>query len=147
MMNRVAGARLSYVVVALEGEVEREYIEITKATASTQDMTREQRREAKGGLVRKKRVEPAGFLVYFPRGHVLRFRDRYELEQYGLDKEPVPINMTGLYNPNSPVGKMMMGQDAQIRAAGYKDLERMTMMLATAKSGKVLMPEQMIEAE
>lgn len=126
-----AGVRLAYVVVALEGTVERE-----KVTWSKKD-----------GLKTKTVAEPAGFMVYFPRGHALRLRDKAALARYGLDKRPPIINLQGLNDPNSPLGKMLMSQDEEIRHSGYIDLEKAVINLATAKSGPMLMPEQVQQAQ
>lgn len=132
MMPRIPGARLSFVVVDLKdmGQIEREVVHFEKGK----------------GLVREMKTQDAGYMVYFPRGHAIRIRNDEELRRYGFHREPRIINMTGLSDPNSPVGKMMMAQDDEIRKGAYADLEKMVIRLATAKSGNVLMPEQMDES-
>jgi len=74
------GARLAYVVVDLHqsvGTVKRPVTTWTK----------------KDGLKTKMVEEPAGYLVYFPRGHVIRCKDKETLRQYGLDGMPPIINL------------------------------------------------------
>jgi len=131
MMPRIPGARLSFVVVSLKdmGPIQREVVRFEKGK----------------GLVREMQEQDPGYMVYFPRGHAIRIRDDEELRRHGFHREPRIINMTGLNDPNSPVGKIMMAQDDEIRRGAYADLEKMVMRLATAKSGNVLMPEQMEE--
>ena len=90
--------------------------------------------------MKKEMPVPAGNLVYFPRGHVLRLSDE-QLVHYNLNKKPRMINLQGLHDPESPVGKMMMAQDDATRANAYNDLEQAVMHLAIAKSGPVIMPE------
>lgn len=123
--QNMPGARLSHVVVALKGTLKRAVTVWTK----------------KEGLVQKVIDVPAGFLVYFPRGHVLRV-DEEHLKHYGLDKKPRISNLSGLHDPESPLGKIMMAQDDAARAGAYQDLEQMVMQMAIAKSGPVIMPEQ-----
>lgn len=121
------GARLSYVVIPLEDDLEREVTVWTKET----------------GLTKQMRSEPAGYLVFFPRGHVMRIRTEAELAHYGLDKDPKFMDMKGLYDPNTAVGKLFSSQDEDERAASYRQLEAHVIQLATAKSGRgSIMPEQ-----
>mgnify|MGYP000971123040 FL=1 len=117
----MVGARLAFVVVPLEGEVTRKINTWTK----------------KAGLGEKYVEQPAGCLVYFPRGHVLRIRDRAQLRLYKLDKPAKIINLEGLNDPNSPIGKMMMSQDEATRRGAFQSLEEQVIRLAEAKSGKV----------
>jgi len=58
-----------------------------------------------------------------------------------LNKKPRMINMQGLHDPESPLGKMLAAQDDAARADAYNDLEQAVMHLAIAKSGPVIMPE------
>lgn len=124
-------ARLSFVVVAMEGTVSREYTTWTKGE----------------GLQPKMVEEPAGFIVYFPKGHVLRFRTAAELKHYGLDKEPKFLDMEGMLDPNSAIGKLFMQQTDEDRAASWEMLEDQVIALATAKTGKIIMPEQVVKRE
>lgn len=128
------GARLAYVVVDLAqtvGTVKREVVSWTK----------------KDGLKRKKVEEPAGFLVYFPRGHVIRLKDKEALRHYGLDGQPPIVNLQGLNDPNSPIGRLLLSQDEGTRRGAMESMEKMVIRLATAKTGPVLMPEQLESEE
>jgi hypothetical protein len=128
MFAAQTGTRLAYVVRPLEGTVEREIVVFDKKNGE--------------GLVRKMRKVPAGNMVYFPRGHVLRLTDA-QLKFYKLDRKPRMINIQGLNDPNSPIGKMINAQDEEERHGAYLDLEKSVMQLATAMTGSVLMPEQL----
>ena len=133
---KMAGTRLSYVVVKLEGTLKREVV-VPVRTKNKHD--------GKPGMLTMKRVMkdvPAGWLVYFPRGHVIRIKDSEHLEHYGLDRKPQWINLKGLHNPESALGKMMNAQDDAARKHAYQDMEQAVMQLAIAKSGPVIMPEQ-----
>lgn len=127
------GARLAYVVVDLSetiGTVKRE------VTMWTKDK----------GLHTKMVEEPAGYLVYFPRGHVIRLKNKEQLRQYGLDKRPPIINLEGLNDPRSAIGQMLFGQDDAARRGAMESLEKQVIRLATAMTGPVLLPEQLEEA-
>ena len=113
------GSRLAYVVVKQEGEVKREKHFWTK-----------------DGIKKKLVSEDAGYLVYFPRGHAIRIKSMAMLRHYRLHREPHIIQLEGLNDPNSPLGKMFMSQDPQLRAASYRDLEQMVIDLAEAR-GKI----------
>jgi hypothetical protein len=115
------GARLSFVVVPQEGTVQRP-VQVWK----------------KGSGITEKYIEqPAGYLVYFPRGHVVRIADKKALQHYGLDKEAQIVNLQGLNDPNSPLGKIMMAQDEGSRARAFADLQKQVMQMAQAGSGKI----------
>lgn len=120
MQAHMNGARLAYVVVPQEQPVIREVHTMTKK-----------------GLQKKAVEQPGGYLVYFPRGHVIRLRNKSELRRYKLDQQPSIINLDGLANPNSPLGKLMMSQDEAARKGAFQSLEEQVIRLATAKSGKV----------
>ena len=113
------GSRLAYVVVKQEGTVKREKHYWTK-----------------DGIKKKLIDEDAGYLVYFPRGHAIRVRSLARLRHYRLHKEPSIIQLNGLNDPNSPLGKMFMSQDPMLRMASYHELEQMVIDLAEAK-GKI----------
>ena len=121
------GARLSYVVVPLDGVVRRELTRYTR----------------EGGLRKQTTEQPAGYMVYFPQGHALRFKTKADLEQYGLHVEPHIINMSGMHTRNSPMGKLMAAQDEESRKKAYVSLEDQVIKLATAHTGSILMPEQL----
>lgn len=111
------GSRLAYVVVEIEGTVQRPKAVWTK----------------KDGIKHKMVEEPAGYMVYFPRGHCIRIKDKKRLKHYKLHKEPTIIQLEGLNDPNSPLGKMFMSQDQTLRAASYKQLEQMVIDLCNAR--------------
>jgi len=113
------GSRLAYVVVKQEGTVKRE-----------------KHYWSKDGIKKKLIDEDAGYLVYFPRGHAIRIRSLSRLRHYQLHKEPSIIQLNGLNDPNSPLGKMFMSQDPMLRMASYHELEQMVIDLAEAK-GKI----------
>lgn len=124
------GARLAYVVVDLSetiGTVKRE------VTMWTKDK----------GLHTKLVEEPAGYLVYFPRGHAIRLKNKEELRRYGLDGRPAIINLEGLNDPRSAIGQMLFGQDDAARRGAMESLEKQVIRLATAMTGPVLLPEQL----
>lgn len=130
MQAHMNGARLAYVVVALSnmvGEtVQREVSRYTK----------------KEGLTRKMKAQPAGYMVYFPRGHAIRLKDEAALRKYNLDGPASIVNLEGLYDPRSPLGQLMVEQDSEKRGQLMTSLEQQVIRLATAKSGPVIMPEQ-----
>jgi hypothetical protein len=113
------GSRLAYVVVKQEGSVKREKHYWTK-----------------DGIRKKLVDEDAGYLVYFPRGHAIRVKSLAMLRHYQLHKEPKIIELNGLNDPNSPLGKMFLSQDPHLRMASYRELEQMVINLAEAR-GKV----------
>jgi len=130
MQLMMQGARLAYAVRKIEGDVERERAVYDKEK----------------GLTRKMVREPGGYMVYFPRGHVLRLSEAL-LKQYRLDRPANIINMEGLYDPNSPLGKLLMAEDEGGRTMAFKQLEEMCIRMATVKTGPIVMPEQLAEAE
>jgi hypothetical protein len=113
------GSRLAYVVVKQEGEVKRE-----------------KHYWSKDGIKKKLVAEDAGYIVYFPRGHAIRIRSMAMLRHYRLHKEPRIIQLEGLNDPNSPLGKMFLSQDPHLRMASYRELEQMVIDLASTK-GKI----------
>jgi|SRR5215471_5640443 len=113
------GSRLAFVVVKQEGDVKREKHFWTK-----------------DGIKKKLVSEDAGYLVYFPRGHAIRIKSLAKLRHYRLHKEPQIIQLDGLNDPNSPLGKMFLSQDQNLRMASYRELEQMVIDLAEAK-GKI----------
>jgi hypothetical protein len=113
------GSRLAYVVVKQEGSIKREKHFWTK-----------------DGIKKKLVDEDAGYLVYFPRGHSIRVKSKAMLRHYQLHKEPKIIQLEGLNDPNSPLGRMFMSQDPHLRQASYRELEQMVINLAEAR-GKV----------
>ena len=113
------GSRLAYVVVKQEGSIKRE-----------------KHYWSKDGIKKKLVDEDAGYLVYFPRGHAIRVKSLAMLRHYQLHKEPRIIQLEGLNDPNSPLGKMFLSQDPHLRMASYRELEQMVINLAEAR-GKI----------
>jgi hypothetical protein len=113
------GSRLAYVVVKQEGSIKREKHFWTK-----------------DGIKKKLVDEDAGYLVYFPRGHAIRVKTLNMLRHYQLHKEPKIIQLEGLNDPNSPLGKMFLSQDPHLRMASYRELEQMVINLAESR-GKI----------
>jgi hypothetical protein len=113
------GSRLAYVVVKQDGSV-----------------IREKHFWSKEGIKKKLVEEDAGYIVYFPRGHAIRIRSQAMLRHYRLHLEPKIIQLEGLNDPNSPMGKMFLSQDPQLRMASYQQLEQMVIDLAQAR-GKI----------
>ena len=113
------GSRLAFVVVKQDGSVKREKHYWTK-----------------DGIKKKLVDEDAGYLVYFPRGHAIRIKSLAMLRHYQLHKEPKIIQLEGLNDPNSPLGKMFLSQDPHLRMASYRELEQMVINLAEAR-GKI----------
>jgi len=124
----MSGTRLSYVVRQLDGQVERE---ITPFDTKKRE------------IVRKMQKQDAGYIVYFPRGHVLRFKNMDELKRYKLHARPRMINLQGLEDPNSPIGKLIAAQDQNERDTAFEALENQVIAMATARTGRVVMPEQL----
>lgn len=126
MVRNRTGARLAYVVVKMNGTLKR-------------DQTRY---EPGKGLQTVPTEEDAGYLVYCPRGHVIRLKTKEELAHYNIREGEAPIiNMQGLSDPNSPVGKMLSAQDDETRRGAWKTMEDQVIRLATAKTGPIIMPE------
>jgi hypothetical protein len=119
MQGVLNGSRLAYVVVKQEGAVKRE-----------------KHFWSKDGIKKKLVDEDAGYLVYFPRGHAIRVKSLAMLKHYQLHKEPKIIQLEGLNDPNSPLGKMFLSQDPHLRMASYRELEQMVIDLAQAR-GKI----------
>jgi len=120
------GTRLQYVVQKLAGKVKR-YVHSWE----------------NGQIVKKVVDEPAGFMVYFPRGHALRITNLSRLKHFGLDQKAKFTNMEGMVDPNSALGRVMMSQDEKDRTAAWSELEREVIALATAKTG----PNILLDAE
>ncbi len=127
------GTRLAYVVRSLEGKVKRTRHVVKTFKAKT----------AKGvdrhEMTTEQYEEPAGFMVYFPRGHALRMKDERTLKHYGLDGEPPLVNLADMHDPNSPMGKLFRAQDEQARKSAFTDLEQQVVELVHHKAGKTLL--------
>jgi hypothetical protein len=116
------GARLAYVVQPIEGTVKRPQMQWDKKQRSFQPVMVE---------------EPAGFLVYFPRGHVIRIKDLKTLTHYGLNKQPRIMEMKGLEDPRSPIGRLFLAQEKEDRVSAMNELEDQVIRLAEANAGPV----------
>jgi|SRR5690349_18492942 len=122
------GTRLEYVIVPIEGTVKRkEYRLVPKVKNKEGKVTSHERKEVIVDV-------PGGFMVYFPRGHALRMTEA-DLIRYNLKRPPKIINMQGLADPNSPLGKLMAAQDDGSRAEAYQSLQQKVIALATMKTG------------
>lgn len=140
MAKHRSGTRLAYVVVPLEGTVMRPQMEVEEKKIG---------RDKHGNplfshtMKQVMKEEPAGFMVYFPRGHAIRIRSRAELAEYNLETDDIPmVSLTGLNDPKSEIGKLLSAQDDRGRKTAWESLENKTIRLATARTGTVLMPEQ-----
>jgi len=122
----LAGARLAYVVLPIEGELTRQRCTFDKVK----------------GFTYEDKKEPGGYMAFFPQGHVVRLKTKEKLRQYNLDRKAPIINMAGLHDPESPLGKLMNAQDDKERSGAMKELQKMVINLATVRTGKLLLPEQ-----
>lgn len=132
------GSRLAYVVVPIKGTVTRPVVKFEEIP-SGKDKNGQPKVQHK--MRHELKEQAAGFMVYFPRGHAIRLRGR-DLKKYGLNKPAKIINMQGLNDPNSPIGKLIARQDNESRSQAFQMLEKNVIALATAKSGKILFPEE-----
>lgn len=133
------GQRLAYVVVPLTNPdgtdmiVQRPVIsliprEIGKTALGVKKFTYERKV--------KLADEPAGYMVYFPRGHCLRLRTMKDLRRYKLDKPPSPVNLGNIpMDKNHPLHKLVMAQNESDRRGAMTLLEEAVIKMATAKTG------------
>lgn len=126
---QMSGTRLAYVVHAIDGKVKRPVYKLNPKSNPA-------------GMKAVEVEQPAGYMVYFPRGHAIRIRDRKTLQHYGLDGPASIINIQGLNDPKSPLGRLIAAQDDNTRRGAMEDMQKAVIRMATAKSGPVLMPEQ-----
>lgn len=131
----MTGTRLEYVVVPIDGTVKRVKRVLEARTHKGQDGKNKTTYERRDKVME----EPGGFMVYFPRGHVLRISSQKKLKQYKLNRPAKLINLQGLNDPNSPVGKIMAAQDDDARRGAMASLEQQVIQMATAKTGKDLL--------
>ncbi|MCI0557532.1 MAG: hypothetical protein MN733_03475 [Nitrososphaera sp.] len=125
MIPTVQGARLAYVVKKLEGTVKRTHFKFDRRTRK---------------LVPNEVEEDAGWLVFFPQGHYLRVRTKQDLIRYKLNYKPQIISMTGLTDPNTPVGRLMMAQDEGEREKAWGDMEADIAAMVRRRSGPMSIP-------
>lgn len=134
------GTRLEFVVVPLEGTVVRPQYKLTPRGKGKDGKPATHDRSVQPV------EQPAGYMVYFPRGHVLRLTKK-QLKTYGLNRDARIINLQGLADPNSPLGKLYAAQDDTRRAEAYASLEKKVIDLATHKTGvNLLTRDSMKEA-
>lgn len=125
---QMSGTRLAYVVVPQEGVVTRQYTIWDKKQKK---------------IVREAREEPAGYLVYMPRGHVIRIRDLKTLRHYKIDPDNAPlINLEGLADPRTPLGKLMLSQDADSRIKAMDELKMQVIRMTESVAGKVTVTDE-----
>lgn len=126
---QMTGTRLEYVVVPIADKVKRVVClmapKVVGKDKKGNDVVRHE-------LTKVVKEQPGGFMVYFPRGHCLRFRDQAHLRQYRLDRQPKIINLEGLNDPNSPLGQMMLAQDEKARRGAFESLEKQVIALVNA---------------
>lgn len=102
MAKQIEGQRLPYVVVPLEGVVKTIFRKFNRKTGKIESIEGE---------------EPAGWLVFYPRGHYLRIRTAEELIRYGLNRKPAPISQDGQYlHPSQSPEKTYENMQADIIA-------------------------------
>lgn len=134
-MVGMRGTRLEFVAVPIKEPVKRVVVSLVP------------RGKNKDGKVtnhdwkREVREQEGGYMVYFPRGHVLRIKNLKMLKFYGLDRQPRIINMEGLNDPNTPFGKFMSAQDAETRHNAWGEMEQKVIKAAQFKSGPHLLTQ------
>jgi len=130
------GTRLEFVIVELEGTVQRKVFNLVPVGKNRD-----------GKAVRHERKEseievPAGFMVYFPRGHAVRLRDKKDLARYRLNREAHIISIEGLYDPNSPIGKLIHAQDDKSRGLAFTSLESKVINSVTANGRREVLTKE-----
>ena len=132
----MAGGRLAYVSVPLEGTVKRfRYVLEPREIGVGKN---------KRTLFDRRKVlqdEPAGFMVYFPRGHCIRVKTAKQLRHYKLDRPPHIIDLAGLVDTNSPLGKLLTSQDEAERRGAFQKLEDKVIRLVRIRAGADTVPE------
>jgi hypothetical protein len=139
----MTGARLAYVVRPIEGEVVRvQHAMVAKKVGKDKHGNDRYVNEIKA--VEKKAA--CWFHGLLPTRSCSPLQIDDELKQYNLDQDPVIVNLEGIHDPNSPAGQLLRAQDDKSRRSAFVDLENQVIALATAKTGSVLMPEQVERA-
>lgn len=101
--TQLQGPRLPYVVRKLNGTVP---VERTKFNRRT------------GKIEKYEEREDAGFLVFFPKGHYLRVRNKSDLVFYKLNLKPKPIAADGMIlHPTQSVEDSYENLEADVVAA------------------------------
>lgn len=120
------GTRLEFVIVPIEENVKRKQFRLVPVGKGRDG--RPLRHERKEEIVE----QPGGYMVYFPRGHCIRLKDKKELARYRLDREAKIISLEGLYDPNTPLGQMISSQDETARGRAFQSLEQKVINAVTA---------------
>lgn len=131
------GTRLEFVVVELEGTVKRKKFRLIPSKQLKRDGSpaRHDRKEVE-------EEQPAGYMVYFPRGHCIRLRDKKDLERYRLNREASIISLEGLYDPNSPIGRLIASQDDKARGKAFQSLEQKVINAVTANGRRDVLTKE-----
>lgn len=119
-MRALTGGRLAYVTVPIKGKYMREICHY----------------ETGKGIVRETVKADAGYMVYFPQGHALHIRTREQLEVHGFDETAEIINMEGMHDPKSPLGKLYLSQNEAARKQAFRDLENEVITVVERGAGK-----------
>lgn len=122
-MTPDTGARLSHVVVPITEPVKRFRYEYQEGV----------------GLVRTAHEEKGGYMVYFPRGHAIRVRNKKMLRHYGLLGDPKLVSMDGLFDRTTALGQLMLAQDDKRRQEAFASMEKKVIQLATRLSGPMIL--------
>lgn len=121
-------ARLAYVVRRLEGTVVRKKHKWVP------------NKSGKGGELVAHDVEvPAGFMVYFPKGHAIRLTEKQLKDRGFAEPRGGFVSMEGLTTKDP----MMVVEDRMMMQMEMRKLENMTIRLAIRRTGPLLMPEQL----
>lgn len=123
----MGNTRLEYVVVPLEGKVTR----VQHKMVQTKKPTLHSRAQHK--MERVEVEQEAGYLVYYPQGHVLRFKDMNALRKHGLDVPPRIINAENI------LGDLMAATSDEKREFAMLSLQEQLVKLATRRTGNNLL--------
>lgn len=130
------GTRLAFVVVPIEEPVKRRFFSM-----------RPRGKSRDGKVLTHERIEEVrevegGYMVYFPRGHAIRCKNKKELARYGLDRDPEIISLEGLHDPNSPIGKLVAAQDDATRGRAMQSLEMKVINTVTANGRRDILTKE-----
>lgn len=124
----MVGERLAYVVVPVGKRLTRYHTHMVKGE----------------GLKHVPYSAPGGFMVYFPRGHVLRMSAK-ALREYHLTRDAKVVSLDKMFSKRSALYRMLQAQDEPTRAENFQrtftDLQKLGIRLATAKTGPMLLDE------
>lgn len=138
------GGRFKYIVIPIKGKVKR-----VQYGFETKEVGKDERGNPRFQHTMVKNIveQPGGYMVYCPMGHVVRLTER-QLRRYKLNRPPGLADMRGRYG-DTPAGKTFGEQAEAINRDGMvKNLELMTVHLATRKTGtRLLLKEEKIPEE